>query len=417
MPRERKPLKKILDWEELERAPNTRGALAFLKSAAEIVSIRKSDSPWPQVSNSTTVVGTTTVVRKQLAERRKPTSRPCYLAQDGHSLGEAALYQVLWTRGEPDVDGSRIITAGWKTMQRLCGMTDKNCKRNTCGLIEKLAIEVVGAENVSTRTGRTYRIHSYVSILARRKAAGMEWVARNKSRTFVQRDGSPLPGYGQVEPPNSNPTTVPELHGTDSTTVAELPPTNPTTVVVTTTGTMVYKTPGTMVATTTVLGSTLGNAEEEVPSTTTDVDSVVQALADQAGVADSGAAMRLIEACRAVCPDATIREIIGIIREKAFAARSKRDVRNPIGFLLATVPPVFDGHGIVSYRRMLAAEAEATRRKEAEKRAAEQEFREYLVREQGRLKEQLTQPGLTESKRLELEKRLRECEQFTSEAG
>ena len=44
MPRERKSVRKILDCEELERAPNTRGALAFLKSAAEIVSIRKFDS-------------------------------------------------------------------------------------------------------------------------------------------------------------------------------------------------------------------------------------------------------------------------------------------------------------------------------------------------------------------------------------
>ncbi len=40
-PRER--VKKILDWEALERAPNTHGALSFLKSAAEIVSIRKND--------------------------------------------------------------------------------------------------------------------------------------------------------------------------------------------------------------------------------------------------------------------------------------------------------------------------------------------------------------------------------------
>ena len=42
--------------------------------------------------------------------------------------------------------------------------------------------------------GRTYRTHSYVSILAQRKAAGLEWVSRDKSRRFVQRDGSPMPG-------------------------------------------------------------------------------------------------------------------------------------------------------------------------------------------------------------------------------
>lgn len=412
MPRERKPAKKILDWEELERAPNTRGALAFLKSAAEIVSIRKSDSQLLRASDSTTVVDTTTVVIKQPAERRKPPPRPCYLAQDGHSLGEAALYQVLWTRGEPDTDGSRIITAGWKTMQRLCGMTDKNCKRNTCGLIEKLAIEVVGAENVSTRTGRTYRIHSYVSILARHKAAGLEWVSRDKSRRFVQRDGSPMPGDSHVISPDNNPTTVAELHGTDLTTVAELPRINPTTVVVTTTGTMVYKTPGTMVATTTVLGSTLGSTEEEVPSTTTDVDLVVQALADQAGVADASAANRLITECRSACPDATTSEIIGIIQEKAFAARSRRDVRNLIGFLLSTVPPVFDGQGITSYRRLLEAEAEAKRRKAEEQRQSREETLSYFRQKIERLGALLAQPGLSHDRGEELRKRIGEYERF-----
>lgn len=192
---------------------------------------------------------------------------------------------MLWARAEPDAADSRIITAGWKTMQRLCGMTDKNCERNTGGLIEKLAMEVVGAENISTRTGRTYRIHSYVSILARRKAVGLEWVLRDKSRRFVQRDGLPMVSADDLKSQESNPTTV-----------VELPPINPTTVVVTTTGTMVDMAPGTMVVTTPVLGSTLGIQEEEKPSTTTEVDSIVQALADQAGVADGNAAIRLIDA-------------------------------------------------------------------------------------------------------------------------
>ena len=64
-------------------------------------------------------------------------------------------------------------------MRRFCGMTDKNCKRNTSSLIEKLALEVIEAEDIHTRKGRTYRVHSYASILIRRRAAGMEWVARD----------------------------------------------------------------------------------------------------------------------------------------------------------------------------------------------------------------------------------------------
>ncbi len=194
-------------------------------------------------------------------------------------------------------------------MKRFCGMTDKNCKRNATGLVEKLAIEVVGAENTPTFTGRTYRIHPYATILARRKAAGLEWVSRDRSRRFVQKDGSPL-------------------------TSSNLPES--------------YPTPGAGVATTTPLGSLLGSIEK-VPSTTTGVDLIVQALAEKAGVADAGAANRLISECRSACPSATTSEIVGIVQEKAFAARSRRDVRNLIGFLLSTVPPVFEGQGIVSY--------------------------------------------------------------------
>ncbi len=406
-PRER--VRKIFDWEELERAPNTHGALSFLKSAAEIVSIRKGDTPTrDELSNPTTVVDKTTVVGLPVTPDHRPHPRPCYLAQDGHSLGETALYQVLWARAKPETSDTRVITAGWRTMKRLCGMSDKSCKRNTTGLIEKFALEVVSAEDIATRTGRTYRIHSYVSILARRKAAGLEWVSRNRSRRFVQKDGSPLMSQESPRTPEGNSTTVDESLGTNPTTVAELPGNNSTTVVDKTPGTMVDKTPVTVVAKTTVLGSSLGILEEEVPSTTTEVDLIVQALAEQAGVADAGAANRLIAQCRSACPSATTSEIVGIVQEKAFAARSRRDVRNLIGFLLSTVPPVFEGQGIVSYRRMIAAEAEAAKRKAEQQQKDREEMRAYFVRQAEQLRGLLSEPGLPEKKRSELEGRLRE---------
>ena len=101
MPRQRDQSKKILDWEDLERAPNTRGAFSFLKSAAEIVNIRRDQVVVPSTveeklseSDPTTVASMTTVVesrsRTQLARYSGP--RFCYFAQDGHSLGESALY-------------------------------------------------------------------------------------------------------------------------------------------------------------------------------------------------------------------------------------------------------------------------------------------------------------------------------------
>ena len=255
MPKQRNQSKKILDWEDLERAPNTRGAFSFLKSAAEIVSIRREDAvsagttvKKPLQNDSATVASKTTVVEKRSRAQlgNVPGPRLCRLAQDGHSLGESALYQMLWSRGKPETEETRVISAGWRTMRRFCGMTDKNCKRNACSLIQKLAIEVIAAEDINTRKGRTYRVHSCDTILIKRRAAGMEWVARDKSRRFVRQDGGPLSSESVASTAHlSEPTTV-----VVRTTVADLVPPNPTTVVDTALGTVVGTTTGTVVATT-----------------------------------------------------------------------------------------------------------------------------------------------------------------------
>jgi hypothetical protein len=111
MSKQRERVKKILDWEELEKAPNTHGAFSFLKSAVEIVSIRRNDV-LPEIADrqinassndkTTTVVAATTVAAQPLKVAR---SRPykvhrCTLVQHGQSLGETTLYQALWTHGK-----------------------------------------------------------------------------------------------------------------------------------------------------------------------------------------------------------------------------------------------------------------------------------------------------------------------------
>ena len=142
---------------------------------------------------------------------------------------------------------------------------------------------------------------------------------------------------------------------------------------------------------------------------------MVQALAEQAGVADAGAANRLIAECRSVCSDATSAEIIDIIQEKAFAARCRRDVRNLIGFLLSTVPPVFDGQGIVSHRLRRAAEAKAAKRKIEEERKLEESRRDYYAREAKRLTVLLSNQDLPMKRREQLELEIRACERVASE--
>ena len=292
-------------------------------------------------------------------------------------------------------------------------MTDKNCKRNGCSLIEKLGPEVIAAEDINTRKGRTYRVHSYDNILLKRRAVGMEWVARDKSRRFVRQDGGPLSSESVAPTPHvSEPTTV-----VIQTTVADLVPSNSTTVVDTALETVVDTTPGTGVATTPLLGSSLGIQEEDKPTMTTEVDLIVSTLAALVELPDVKAAVSLLTACRAACPDATIKEIIGVTREKAFAARARRDIRSPMGFLLRAVPPVFEGAGLKSYRGIVAAQAEAARQAEAERKRNEAETVEYFSRQRDRLQDQLSDTTLTEKSRADIRRRVVEFDSYLNRVG
>jgi hypothetical protein len=199
--------------------------------------------------------------------------------------------------------------------------------------------------------------------------------------------------------------------------MADLLAPDPTLVVGMTPETRVATTPGTMVATTPPLGSSLGMEEEEIPSTTTEVDSIVAALASLVGLADVKAAVSLLTACRTACPSASTDEIIAIVREKALAARARRDVRNPMGFLLKTVPLVFEGAGIISYRRMVAAEAEAVRQAEADRKGREAEMYEYFSKQRERLQMQLTDPTLTEKSQNEIRRRICELDSLLKRAN
>ncbi len=265
MAKQGKPLSKVLDWEALASAPNTHGAFSFLKTAAEVINIQ--DSPFHKpsvlemiepgvtgkvatraadanpiavheeargtasdidtgvhmdtVADMTTVVALDSVAGMKVvldlqAESDDPgdltrSLRPlkCRSVQDAHTLGETVLYSLLWSTAKPETDETKIFQLGWRQMASLRkGMGDKFCKRNVGGLIRKLALECIRPENTYKREARTYRIHSFKSILARRKAAGYEWVSRDKRRAFVQEDGTPFADPQTSEIPEGNTDTV-----------------------------------------------------------------------------------------------------------------------------------------------------------------------------------------------------------------
>jgi len=114
-----------------------------------------------------------------------PKIRRALKAQDGHSTGEQAVYQALWNAAGAETAETRLIRIGYGGLQSLCGLDKTNCKDNIQSLIRKLAVEVVSPFSVERNQGNAYRIFSASAIMKRRKAAGMEWVIRNKGVRFV----------------------------------------------------------------------------------------------------------------------------------------------------------------------------------------------------------------------------------------
>jgi len=144
-------------------------------------------------------------------------------------------------------------------------------------------------------------------------------------------------------------------------------------------------TPGTVVKTTPVLGSTLGIEERNQSSSTNEVASILEALGKEVYVADEQAALQLLESCRSACPDAGTDEIASIIREKGAVMQSRRDVRNPLGFLLTSVVSVFQGDGIKSYRRHQAVATALTEQRNQDETRKQKETYEWFLAERDRL--------------------------------
>lgn len=109
-------------------------------------------------------------------------------AEDGHSLGEDAIYRALWDAAAPESSSARQLSIGYDRLAALSGLHWTNVRKNLQALEKKLAVEVLEREDSASRTGKRYRIYSRQAILERREEAGMVWVRRTKGVEFVQID-------------------------------------------------------------------------------------------------------------------------------------------------------------------------------------------------------------------------------------
>lgn len=272
----------------------------------------------------------------QLPKRR---IREAVRVQDGHSLGEQAVYTALWNSGQPHTDDCRRITIGYRTLSDLCGLSVNNCKANLQTLRRKLAIEEIAAATRSRAT--TYLVYSYQAILRRRRQAGMTHVIKTKGVIFVHLEtGAPISGVPYLN--DSVPETcVPEIQSCiPVSTISGVPDS----------------------------GTSIGNKKfieesaDKKPSSS--AFPLVSAAAAKYGLAlDDAAARRIVLRCQTFNENATEEEVAHFLEVKVTQLRNSRNVSNPVGLLIRAVPEYFSPPGteLQRFREYKAREAEQSR--------------------------------------------------------
>lgn len=316
--------------------------------------------------------------------RGRSKIRRCVLAQDGHSLGEEAIYQALWRAGRSeslnDPNSPRTIRIGAAELGYKVNMAKKNVRQNISRLFEKLALEILEDFETMNSQARLYRVFSYKQILERRRAVGMEYILRNKGVVFCTQDGSELvssPAYvsspGDKTPIRPAPPKRARKRVTASEPLQYEPPQNP-------------------------------EPEENEAS---DLQVVSKALNEYWSV-DQEAAVHLIQKCRSVRADATAAEIAFFVSEKLYMTRTNRNITNPVGLILATVPQSFVGSTFVELRRHRERQAAHAAEETARKAREELEMEAYIQRERRRLEDTASDESKPQKERDEAARFLRQ---------
>jgi hypothetical protein len=249
---------------------------------------------------------------------RKLQIREAKLVQEGHTYGEQTVYDALWKNGNPVTETVRLITIGFLRMANLVGLAESNCKIAIAGLLDKLAIERLPDSNIAQ--GRTYKIYGWSAILSRRRSAGLTHVLKSRGVIFVDpKTGLPL-------------------------TSAKTQP---------------RKKPGTS-------GIETGPPVSRTETQNGRFQSVIKELAsrlrqDLDSSFDDSAAARLWRECQSSIADCTIEEVVHFASLKAQKIYKDRNIRNPIGLLLMTVPEFFTGSAVKEFRVQQGREAEQQR--------------------------------------------------------
>lgn len=141
----------------------------------------------------------------------RQTVRQALAAKDGHSFGEQAVYEALWSNAAPSGPDHRTIVIGYRALSMACGLTVNNCKANLRSLTRKLAIDEVAGHSYTQ--AKTYVVYHVSAILKRRRAAGLTHYIKSRGILFV----NPETGQPAGIPETGTPVTLSAVPGVDRT--------------------------------------------------------------------------------------------------------------------------------------------------------------------------------------------------------
>lgn len=339
--------------------PTTLELTTALSSVVHKTIVR--ETPEPSTIAESTIVVSPDYPAYQLPAPSLPKVHLCRTVQDGHSPSEQGLYMMLWSIGTPIREDARLVQVSLSKLAPKSGMTIKNLQMMLRRLEEKKTIALVKPFSHATKSANVYHVYSYKAILQRRKDAGLEYVIRNKGVQFLKTEEAIGILKAREEEDNrlfrgvtmEQPTIVDFKTTIEETSVSTIVKTDKTTIVDS--------------------AHIIEQEVKEQTTTATDTSAIVRLLRQELGHVDAAAVRRLVDECRKRAPDATDAEITHFISQK-LAATLRTTVRNPVGFLLSTVPGCFEGE---PFRQFRDEARQQRQREEAERATLEAEATRY----------------------------------------
>jgi hypothetical protein len=282
---------------------------------------------------------------------------------------------------------------GYAELAAKARMHKTNVRLNLSNLKAKLAIDVLEEHNSSDLIPRLYRIFSFREILDRRKTAGLEYVIRQKNVVFVESDGTPIPLQNTLTGKTKRKLVSSWKHTSDSDSL-------------TGSNSLTGSDSGREYPQYSMEQGSVVDPDWKPPEQLNlDVRKVSEAL-NKYWATDEAAAHQLVRDCRRVRSDAQGDEIAFFVEEKLAIAKTNRNITNPTGLIIATVPQCFVGSTFEEFRRRRNEQLRIAAEEDIRKRLQEGEMEAWVSREVERLEEILRDPDASDQEKTTADRRL-----------